>query len=159
MMYILRCTEQCVKRFLDPPSEVFKQALGLGERDRATLAGLLIESLKREEPSQDLESAWKGEMQRRIRELDAGDLKTIPWEDVLIQTRASLISAGTERMLARIMRESPAAIADPAVLPGVLGSRTLRRTEQVRLRSEPLWLPGGTTISTISPRCLVHNAG
>ena len=36
---------------------------------------------------------------------------------------------------------------------------TLRRTEQVRLRSEPLWLPGGTTISTISRRRLVHNAG
>jgi len=54
------------------------------------------------------------------------------------------------RELARIMHEPPAATADLAVLPGVLGSRTLRRTEQVRLRSEPLWLPGGTTISTIS---------
>jgi hypothetical protein len=40
--------------------------------------------------------------------------------------------------LVRIMHEPPAATADLAVLPGVLGSRTLRRTEQVRLRSEPL---------------------
>ena len=50
-----------------------------------------------------------------------------------------------------------------AVLPGVLGSRTLRRTEKVRLRSESRgaagWLPGGTTISTISRRRLMHNAG
>ena len=61
--------------------------------------------------------------------------------------------------LARIMHEPPAATADMAVLPGVLGSRNLRRTEQVRLRSEPLWLPGGTTISAISRRRLVHNAG
>jgi len=61
--------------------------------------------------------------------------------------------------LARIMHEPPAATADLAVLPGVLGSRTLRRTDKVRLRSEPLWLPGGTTISTISPRRLLHNAG
>ena len=61
--------------------------------------------------------------------------------------------------LARIMHEPPAATADMAVLPGVLGSRTLRCTEKVRLRSEPLWLPGGTTISTISRRRLVHNAG
>jgi hypothetical protein len=30
---------------------------------------------------------------------------------------------------------------------------------QVRLRSEPLWLPAVTTISTISRRSLVHNAG
>jgi hypothetical protein len=58
--------------------------------------------------------------------------------------------------LARMMHELPAATADIAVLPGVLGSRTLRRTGQVRLRSEPLWLPGGTTISR---RRLVHNAG
>ena len=36
---------------------------------------------------------------------------------------------------------------------------TLRRTEKVRLRFEPLRLPGGTTISTISQRRLVHNAG
>ncbi len=32
------------------------------------------------------------------------------------------------------------------VLPGVLGCRTLRRTVQVRLRSNTLWLPGGTPI-------------
>jgi len=36
---------------------------------------------------------------------------------------------------------------------------TLRRTEKVRLRSEPLWLPGCRTIATISRRRLVHNAG
>jgi hypothetical protein len=61
--------------------------------------------------------------------------------------------------VARIRHEPPAATADMAVLPGVLGSRTLRRTEQVRLRFEPLWLPGGTIISTLSRRRLVHNAG
>jgi putative addiction module component (TIGR02574 family) len=63
-------------------SEVFKRALGLGARDRATLAGLLIESLEREEPDRDLETAWKVEIQRRIKELDSGDVKTIPWEEV-----------------------------------------------------------------------------
>ena len=34
--------------------------------------------------------------------------------------------------------ESPATTADMAVLPGVLGCRTLRRTAQVRLRSNTL---------------------
>jgi hypothetical protein len=57
------------------------------------------------------------------------------------------------------MHETPAATVDMAALPGVLRSRTLRRTEKVRLRSEPLWLPGGTTISTLFRRRLVHNAG
>ena len=33
-----------------------------------------------------------------------------------------------------------------AVLPGVLGCRLLRRTVQVRLGTNTLWLPGGTSI-------------
>ena len=36
---------------------------------------------------------------------------------------------------------------------------TLPCTEKERLGSEPLWLPGGTTISKISLRRLVHDAG
>ena len=51
----------------------------------------------------------------------------------------------------------------PPCRPGVLGSRTVRRTEQVRLRSKSRgaagWLPGGTAISTISLRRLVDKAG
>ncbi|MEE9122523.1 MAG: hypothetical protein V3U56_14775 [Syntrophobacteria bacterium] len=37
-----------------------------------------------------------------------------------------------------------------AVLPVVLGCRTLRRTVQVRLGSNSLRLPGGTPIFTVS---------
>ncbi|MDH3558467.1 MAG: hypothetical protein OEU80_09645 [Deltaproteobacteria bacterium] len=37
-----------------------------------------------------------------------------------------------------------------AVLPCVLGCRTLRRTVQVRLESDPLRLPGGTPILVVS---------
>ncbi|MEE9528302.1 MAG: hypothetical protein V3W07_11610 [Syntrophobacteria bacterium] len=36
------------------------------------------------------------------------------------------------------------------VLPGVLGPRNLRRTILVRLGFEPLRLPGGTAIFTVS---------
>jgi hypothetical protein len=52
--------------------------------------------------------------------------------------------------LARIFHESSAATADMAVLPGVLGCRTLRRTVHVRLRSNSLRFSGGTTLSTAS---------
>jgi len=58
------------------------------------------------------------------------------------------------------------------VLPGVLGCRTLRRTVQVRLRSNTLWFPGGppaspersrwragTTFFTVSPHRLVKHSG
>jgi len=52
--------------------------------------------------------------------------------------------------LARIFHESLAATTDMAVLPGVLGCRTLRRTVEVRLGTETLRLPGGTPIFVAS---------
>ncbi len=61
--------------------------------------------------------------------------------------------------IARIFHESSATTADMAVLPGVLGCRTLRRTAQVRLGSNPLWLPGRTAIFTVSQRHFVKYAG
>jgi hypothetical protein len=62
-------------------------------------------------------------------------------------------------IIARTFHESPAATTDMAVLPGVLGCRTLRRTVQVRLGSNTLWLPGGTTIFTVSPQQFMKHSG
>jgi putative addiction module component (TIGR02574 family) len=62
-------------------TDLFKQALDLNERDRATLAGLLIESLERE-PDEDIEAAWRDEVERRIAELETGEVKAVPWEEV-----------------------------------------------------------------------------
>ena len=42
------------------------------------------------------------------------------------------------KAMVRIFHELSPATVDMAVLPGVLGPRTLRRTVQVRLGSEPL---------------------
>jgi len=50
--------------------------------------------------------------------------------------------------LARIMHEPPAATADMAVLPGVLGSRTLGRTEKYGSGSSPCGCP----VARPSPR-------
>jgi putative addiction module component (TIGR02574 family) len=61
--------------------QVLRDASELPERDRATLAGLLIESLESErEP--DVEAAWANEIERRVAELDAGTVRTVPWDDV-----------------------------------------------------------------------------
>ena len=45
------------------------------------------------------------------------------------------------------------------VLPGVLGTRTLRRTGQVRLGFKSLRLPGGMAIFTVSRHHFVKNPG
>ena len=61
--------------------EILHEAAGLPERDRATLAGLLIESLD-PEPDADVEAAWSDEIRRRVAELDAGAAMTIPWDEI-----------------------------------------------------------------------------
>ena len=71
--------------------EVFHKAAQLSERDRATLAGLLIETL---DPVSelDVEAAWSEEIKRRLAEIDAGTVELIPWEEV----RAELFSQANE---------------------------------------------------------------
>lgn len=62
-------------------TDVWKQAAELTEQDRATLAGLLIESLEGEADA-DVDLAWAAEIGRRVAELDAGSVETVPWEEV-----------------------------------------------------------------------------
>ena len=61
--------------------EVWKEAADLSESDRATLAGLLIESLEGE-PDPDVEAVWAAEIERRVADMDSGKVQGIPWEQV-----------------------------------------------------------------------------
>jgi putative addiction module component (TIGR02574 family) len=61
--------------------QLFREALELTDNDRATLAGLLIESLETE-PDPDVEAAWAEEAERRWQEIQSGKVQTIPWEEV-----------------------------------------------------------------------------
>lgn len=62
--------------------EVFREAFELPETDRATLAGLLIESLESAPSDPDVEELWAEEAERRWREIESGSVATIPWEEV-----------------------------------------------------------------------------
>lgn len=62
-------------------TELWKEAADLTEEERASLAGLLIESLEGD-PDPDVEAAWAVEIEKRIAELDGGTAQTIPWEEV-----------------------------------------------------------------------------
>jgi putative addiction module component (TIGR02574 family) len=62
-------------------TELFEMASALSEQERATLAGLLIESLE-SEVDPDVEEAWRVEVERRLAELDSGAVETVPWEVV-----------------------------------------------------------------------------
>ncbi len=59
-------------------TDVWKEAADLSEKDRADLAGLLIESLEGE-PDPEVDAAWAAEIERRVAEVEAGRVRTIPW--------------------------------------------------------------------------------
>lgn len=61
--------------------ELYEEASMLDEKQRANLAGLLLESL---DPERDpnVEQAWAAEIKSRISQIDNGEAELIPWEDV-----------------------------------------------------------------------------
>jgi putative addiction module component (TIGR02574 family) len=60
---------------------LFKKVLGLAEKDRIILTGLLIESLD-EERDTEAETLWQAEVARRLEELDSGRIQALSWEEV-----------------------------------------------------------------------------
>lgn len=60
---------------------LFQEAIRLNDGDRATLAGLLLESLD-QPPIPAVEAAWAEEIELRARQLDSGEVEAISWEEV-----------------------------------------------------------------------------
>ena len=69
---------------------VLKEALTLAETDRAEIAGALLESLEPQRESAEVEAEWRREVASRVAALDAGEVETIPWEEVRDQLYARL---------------------------------------------------------------------
>ncbi len=61
--------------------ELLKKALALPDKERADLAGTLIESLD-DTVDDDAEVAWQEEIVRRLEEVRSGTVKTVPWNEV-----------------------------------------------------------------------------
>lgn len=72
---------------------VFRDAAELPERDRAELAGMLIETLE-DSPDEDVEAAWEVEVAWRIRQLEAGEVTTILWEQARAELHARVNAKG-----------------------------------------------------------------
>lgn len=62
------------------PNNLLKEALKLPPEARAALAGSLLDSLD-QEVDEGAEAAWHTEIDRRLRELDSGKVKTVPWAE------------------------------------------------------------------------------
>lgn len=64
-------------------TDLLIKALALTEEERAELAGTLLQSLDdTPDDPQAVEAAWNKEIARRIADLDSGNVKTIPCEEV-----------------------------------------------------------------------------
>lgn len=62
--------------------QFLQAALALPESERAEIAATLLRSLD-SAPGDDVDVAWAAEIERRIRSIDDGSAKLIPWDDVM----------------------------------------------------------------------------
>jgi putative addiction module component (TIGR02574 family) len=69
-------------------AEILDAALALPEEERAELAELIAASLAA--PPSSLHPAWGAELRRRAAEIDSGQVKPIPWDEVRKQVQAQL---------------------------------------------------------------------
>ncbi len=60
--------------------KLLDEALKLSPEKRAALAGSLLDSLD-QDVDEDAEAAWAVEIKRRLRDLDNGTVKLIPWAE------------------------------------------------------------------------------
>jgi putative addiction module component (TIGR02574 family) len=61
--------------------ELFEEAMRLDPKERATLMRLLVDSIDAES-EEGAEEAWRAEIERRISELDSGQVQAVPWEEL-----------------------------------------------------------------------------
>jgi putative addiction module component (TIGR02574 family) len=69
--------------------ELLKKALALPDRERADLAGGLIDSLD-DNVDENAEAAWQEEIVRRLEDVQSGKVKTTSWDEVRRKGRTLL---------------------------------------------------------------------
>lgn len=64
----------------DDLKKLLAEALRLPEEARAALAGRLLESLEHD-VGEDVEAEWSDEIAARLRELETGTVRAVPWSE------------------------------------------------------------------------------
>jgi putative addiction module component (TIGR02574 family) len=68
---------------------VLTLALDLPEADRARVASALVDSLVGR-PDPEVEKAWRKEVAKRVKALQAGSAELVPWEAIRKELRARI---------------------------------------------------------------------
>lgn len=69
--------------------EILEKAMRLPVEAREALAASLFESLD-QVIDEDVDSAWQQEIAKRIKDIQSGQVKTVPWEEVKKRGRSLL---------------------------------------------------------------------
>jgi putative addiction module component (TIGR02574 family) len=69
--------------------KLLEEALTLTPEERAEVAATLLESLDEQE-DEAVEEAWVMEIEKRIREVESGHVKTVPWSEVRRRLRKAI---------------------------------------------------------------------
>ena len=72
-------------------ADILKEALKLAPEARAALAGTLLDSLD-DTVDRDAESAWEAEILLRLKEIDEGKVKLMPWSEAQNQNLRAMMS-------------------------------------------------------------------
>jgi putative addiction module component (TIGR02574 family) len=67
--------------------EIESAAMQMTKSSRARLAEMLLVSLDEED---EIEAAWGAEIERRVHEIDSGDVDLVPGEQVMAELRSLL---------------------------------------------------------------------
>jgi putative addiction module component (TIGR02574 family) len=70
----------------DPVADLVERAKSLEPEDRVRLVELLLDSLH-DEPIAEVEAAWEGEIRRRVKAFERGEVETFAAEDVFAEAR------------------------------------------------------------------------
>jgi putative addiction module component (TIGR02574 family) len=87
---VLACAEAGVLFWgMSAAEQLLSEVLALPEMERAKFAHRLLESLE-QVPTSDVEAAWLEELERRVREVETGTVRPIPWETARADILAEL---------------------------------------------------------------------
>lgn len=75
--------------FMTDVEHVLAAALRLSPNARATVVAELLESLEDADVHQDVETAWADEIQKRLAEIDAGEVTTVSRSEALQRIAAA----------------------------------------------------------------------
>ena len=75
--------------------QVLREALTLPPKARADIAGTLLRSLDAPEEA-GVDAAWVVEVEQRLREVDSGEAKLIPWDRIRRRLEAA-VSRGRKK--------------------------------------------------------------